>query len=595
VGRVLLDRQRLSQVLPPLLFLFGAIVLRALLAWREEVSAQQAALRLTSNLRELLFAHFLQLGPAYVQRERSGDLATTATEGIDRLTPYYQRYLPLQSLSLIVPALVILYLTKVDLFGSLLLLGTAPVIPLLMVLIGSYSKTLVQKHWLALSRLGAQFLDTLQGLPTLLLFGGGAAAGEQVRAASTALQERTMRVLRVAFLSGMVLDIATGMAIGLVAVLVAVQLLSGHLPFSSALLVLLLAPECYRPLRELGVQRHTALEGKAAGQRIVEILQTPAPVLVTPAHDACHADRLRCANDADSRLRGPMTVAFSGVSYRYQDGYGIAGEVARRERAPTNGFRPARPVDTGAGRCARMPALRPTTDIARVNGGGGRPAVSGVTLTLPAGTRTALVGRSGAGKSTLVNLLMRFLDPEEGSITVNGLALSELSPQRWRAQVALVPQQPHLFAGTVADNLLLARPDATMDEVAWAAKQAGAAEFIARLPGGYMAPVGEQGALLSAGQVQRLAIARAFLKDAPLLILDEPTSALDPENETQIRRSLERLMASRTVLIVAHRRNTIAGADQIAVLEGGRLVETGRHRELLERRGAYARLMGAEW
>ncbi|MGI8915739.1 MAG: thiol reductant ABC exporter subunit CydC, partial [Chloroflexota bacterium] len=239
------------------------------------------------------------------------------------------------------------------------------------------------------------------------------------------------------------------------------------------------------------------------------------------------------------------TINFSGVTYRFQDKNG------GQERA-----------------VAALPS-----------------AVAGITLTLAAGTRTALVGRSGAGKSTLVNLLLRFLDPDAGIITVSGVDLRELALDRWRARVALVPQQPHMFAGTIADNLLLARPEATQADLAWATEQAGASEFIARLPGGYATPVGEQGVLLSAGEVQRLAIARAFLKAAPVLILDEPTSALDPEHEAQVRHSLDRLMAGRTVLIVAHRRNTIVGADQIAALDGGRLVESGRYQELLERGG----------
>lgn len=577
LGGALLGRQHVKQMSPPLLWLLGAVALRALLAWREEVSAQHAGLRLTGALRERLFDHLLQLGPGYLQRERSGELATTAIEGVDRLLPYYQRYLPVQALSLIVPALIILFLVKIDLLGALLLLVTAPVIPLLMVLIGSYTQTHVQRHWLALSRLGAQFLDTLQGLPTLLLFGRGEAAAEQVRAASTAYQERTMQVLRVAFLSGMVLDIMIGMAIGLVAVVVAIQLLAGSLPFASALLVLLLAPECYRPLREMGAQRHTAMEGKAGGERILEVLQEPLPVVAAPARSKNLGSSAECAG---RQLDGPLTVELSGVTYCYQDGHRVAEDATSHERAPANGIS-VRSAHTGR---ARTPALRPEN---------AHPAIAGVTLTLPAGRRTALVGRSGAGKSTLVNLLMRFLDPQEGTISVNGVTLAELSPHLWRTHVALVPQQPHLFSGTIAENLLLARPEATMADLEWAAEQAGAAEFIARLPGGYAAPVGEEGALLSAGQVQRLAIARAFLKDAPLLILDEPTSALDPEHEIKIHQALDRLMAGRTVLVAAHRLNTILGADQIAVLEEGRLVETGSHRELLERGGAYAVLMGS--
>ena len=553
IGRVLVGRQRFRQLLPLLLLLLLAVVLRSLLAWREEVSAQSAALGVTRALRERLVAALLQLGPGYLRHERSGELATTATEGIDRLTTYYQRYVPLQAVSVLVPIVVVLYLLTIDPLGALLLVGTAPLIPLFMVLIGSHAETKVQLHWLALSRLGAQFLDTLQGLPTLLHFGRGDAAGERVRATSQAFQERTLQVLQVAFLSGMVLDIVTGMAIGLVAVVVAIQLLSGSLAFASALLVLLLAPECYRPLRELGAQRHAALEGKAAGRRIQEIIQAVPAGVALPASGHGGDQAAPLSPIGGNRPGSPPTVVFAGVTYRYRDSGPVAGPSS---------------ASTG-------------------------PAVADVTLTLAAGSRTALVGRSGAGKSTLINLLLRFIEPDAGTITVRGVALSTLRPELWRSGVALVPQQPHLFAGTIADNLRLARPDADMADLVAAAEQAGAAEFIARLPGGYAAPVGEQGARLSAGQVQRLAIARAFLKDAPLLILDEPTSALDPEHEIHVRRTLDQLMTGRTVLIVAHRLNTVRTAGQIAVLQDGRVVETGRHQDLLAQDGVYAQLMGS--
>jgi ABC-type multidrug transport system fused ATPase/permease subunit len=223
-----------------------------------------------------------------------------------------------------------------------------------------------------------------------------------------------------------------------------------------------------------------------------------------------------------------------------------------------------------------------------------RPALSDLSLVLPAGARTALVGRSGAGKSTLVSLLLRFMDPTSGRIAVNGLPITELPVEIWRENVALVPQQPYLFHGSVHENISLACPAATRADVERAAELAGAAEFIARLPRGYDTQIGERGSRLSGGEAQRLAIARAFLKDAPLLILDEPTSNLDPTSEAFIRAALERLMHERTVLVVAHRLNTIYTADRIAVLEHGRLVEAGSHAELLERGGLYARLVGAD-
>jgi ATP-binding cassette subfamily C protein CydD len=223
--------------------------------------------------------------------------------------------------------------------------------------------------------------------------------------------------------------------------------------------------------------------------------------------------------------------------------------------------------------------------------GSERPALSRVNLTLPAGSSTALVGRSGAGKSTLVNLLLRFMDAQDGSITVNDISLSELPVETWRECIALVPQRPYLFYGSVLANIRMARPSASAQEIIEAAELAGAAEFIKQLPRGYETEIGERGTRLSAGQAQRIAIARAFLKDAPLLILDEPTSSLDPKSEMLIRQALERLVHNRTVLVIAHRYNTIASAEQIAIMEHGAIVEIDKPERLLQQDGAYAQLM----
>jgi ABC-type multidrug transport system fused ATPase/permease subunit len=220
-------------------------------------------------------------------------------------------------------------------------------------------------------------------------------------------------------------------------------------------------------------------------------------------------------------------------------------------------------------------------------------ALSDLTLALPAGTRTALVGRSGAGKSTLVNLLMRFVDPEAGKIRANGVEITDLPAEVWRRNLSLVPQRPHLFHGSVLENIRLARPDASQEEIENAAESAGAARFIQELPDGYETRVGERGVRLSGGEAQRIAIARAYLKDAPVLIMDEPTSGLDPESERLIRTALERLSDGRTVLVIAHRLNTVYGADRIAVLDGGRLAETGTHRGLIRTNGLYASLVNA--
>ena len=528
VDRVFLAGESLASVRSLLLLLLGVVVLRSGLLWLREIVAQRGAVRVKNELRERLFAHLMRLGPGYTGGERTGELAATAVEGVERLDAYVGRYLPQMALSVLVPLLIFAYLLSVDPISAVLLLATAPAIPVLMVLVGSHAEEQMQGQWAALSRMSAHFLDVLQGLPTLKIFGRGAAEREQVAQISDEFRERTLKVLRYAFLSGFVLEFIATLSIALVAVALGVRLLMGNIPFEAAFLVLLLAPEFFRPLRELGVHRHAGIEGKTSADRVFEILDTSAPVSET--------------SDATNRPSGPLSIEFNEVSYCYP--------------------------------------------------GSEQPALSGVDLTLPAGTCTALVGRSGAGKSTLVNLLVRFLDPDDGYISANGIPIDELSVEGWRENVALVPQQPYLFYGSVLENIRLARPGATREEIERAAELAGASEFIERLPRGYDTEVGERGIRLSGGEAQRAAIARAFLKDAPVLIMDESTSSLDPESERLIGDALMRLMRDRTVLIIAHRLNTVYRADRIAVLQAGRLAEVGTHAELIKRGGPYAHLVG---
>ena len=566
VNQVFLAHHNLAQVTSLLFFLLATILVRAGLIWCREVTTQRGAIRVKAVLRERLFAHVLQLGPSYCKNERTGELVATASEGIERLDAYVSRYLPQTVLSVVVPLLIAAYILPIDWSSSILLAVTAPVIPLLMILVGSYAKSHIKQQWTALSRMSAYFLDVVQGLPTLKLLGRSGSQRERIGRVSNSFRERTMKVLRIAFLSGMVLELMTAFAIGLIAVTLGVRLINGAISFEAAFLVLLLTPEFYLPLRELGVQRHAGMEGKAAATRIFEILETPLPVgsatfrangvgaspCVRPrARRHWLLARGRTQGDAPTHFpdvteishpTGQLSIEFRNVTYAYPDS--------------------------------------------------NHSAINGINLALPAQTCTALVGKSGAGKSTLVNLLMRFLDPQNGCISVNGIPLADMPVEMWRSFIALVPQRPYLFYGSVRANIRLARPDASDNEVTEAAQLAGAAEFIERLPQGYDTEIGERGARLSAGQVQRIAIARAFLKDAPLLILDEPTSSLDPESETVIRQALIQLMRDRTVLVIAHRYNTIAHAQQIAVMEEGQIVEVGSHIDLLHNDGQYAHLMG---
>lgn len=526
VNAIFLSHQVLAQVILPLALLLGALILRAGLLWGREVSAQRAAIRLKASLRERVFAHLLRLGPAWSASERTGELAAVINEGIERLDAYIARYLPQLVLSVVIPLLIILVILPVDWFSAVLLLFTGPVIPLLMALVGNNTRKRSQKQWAALALMSAHFLDVVQGLTTLKLFGRSEAQQERIAYISDRFRERTLLVLRYAFLSGAVLEFMTMTAIGVIATTLGVRLLNHSISFEKAFLILLLAPEFYRPLQELGVQRHAAMEGEASAKRLFEILETPLPAGVVSSGDA-------------SLPAGAITIDISRLSYTYP--------------------------------------------------GKERPALDGVSLRLPANTCTALIGRSGAGKSTLVNLLMRFMEAAGGSITANGVPITALSQEKWREYIALVPQRPYLFYGTLRENIRLACPQASDSEVAQAAALAGVTDFINELPGGFDAQVGEQGSQLSAGQAQRVAIARAILKNAPILVLDEPASSLDPASEARIRQALATLMHNRTVLVIAHRYNTIALADRILLLEDGRIIEA-LPQDVFRPGGAYALL-----
>ena len=540
VNRVFRLSQTLSEVLPLFGLMLGLLLLRAGLIWTQEVLAQRSASRIKGRLRQQLIAHFYTLGPAYTRSERSGELVNAAVQGVESLDDYITQFLPARYLAGLLPAFVFLAVFLLDPWTSLVLLFAGPMLILLLALIGGQARAITQRRFVELSWMSAFFLDVLQGIATLKMFGRSKEQAANIEEISQHYGKTTMEVLATAFQTSLMMEWAATAATAMVALEASLRLMSGALPFDRALAVLLLTPEFFLPLRQMAIKYHAGATGKAAAGRIYAILDTPLP-----------------ANQRMGESANQRTPALARFDIRFDD-----VEFAY----------PA-PAAEGSG------------------GDGQRPALHGFSLTIPHGQTVALVGPTGAGKTTVASLLLRFIDADAGRISVGGVPLDGIDRAMWRGQVAWVPQLPHLFHGTVADNIRLARPEAGMDAVIAAAHAAHATEFIEALPRGYDTPLGEQGARLSGGQRQRLAIARAFLKDAPVLILDEATASLDAGSEALIRDALARLTAGRTVLIIAHRLALAYAANQIVVMDAGRAVETGSHAALLAQDGLYRRLV----
>jgi ATP-binding cassette, subfamily C, bacterial CydD len=498
----------LDELTIPLVLLVAVAAGRAAAAWGFEVVGRRAATDVLSRLRLEVVGRRLRDDPAALDGAESASVATAAVAGVEALETTFARYLPQVVLAVVVPLAVIAFVASIDLVSAGLMLLTLPLVPVFMWLVGRYTERRARERWQTLSQLATHFLDVVRGLPTLRAFNRGEAQAGRIAEVSDRYRRATMGTLRVAFLSGTVLELAATLGIALVAVTVGVRLVNGGIGLEAGLTVLVLAPELYLPLRNLAAQFHASADGLAVAERLLALVETP------PA--------------AQSAFRTPpspraVPVRLEGVSFTYP---GREGEV-----------------------------------------------LDSVDLELAPGETVALVGPSGGGKSTVASLLLRFVEPRRGRVTVGDIDLAVCDAAAWRSQLAWVPQHPTLFRGTLAENIRLGDPSADVERVRAAAELAGADAFIRALPDAYETTVGDGGRLLSAGERRRVALARAFLRDAPLVILDEPTADLDPASAEIVGEAIARLSGGRTMLLISHRPQHAGLADRVVRLEAGRIVQ----------------------
>ncbi|RLM27316.1 cysteine/glutathione ABC transporter permease/ATP-binding protein CydD [Brenneria alni] len=530
---LIMDHTPRDSLLSPFLLLVATFVLRALNSLLRERVGFMCGQAVRQQIRKLVLDRLQQLGPAWVQGKPAGSWATMILEQVEDMQDYYSRYLPQMYLAALIPLLILIAIFPINWAAGLILLLTAPLIPLFMALVGMGAADANRRNFLALARLSGHFLDRLRGLETLRLFNRGDAETEQISNASEDFRIRTMEVLRMAFLSSGVLEFFASISIAVVAVYFGFSYLGelnfGHYGMGVTLfagfLVLILAPEFFQPLRDLGTFYHAKAQAVGAAESLVTFLAAEGETVGSGEHEF--------SSDGAIEIRANDLIIL----------------------APD-----------------------------------GTPLTQPLTFTVGAGKRIALVGISGAGKSSLLNALLGFL-PYRGSLTVNRIELNTLSPESWRKQLSWVGQNPHLPEQSLRANILLGKPQATDNELQQAIERAYVHEFLPQLPQGLDTPIGDGAARLSVGQAQRVAVARALINPCHLLLLDEPAASLDAHSEQRVMGALNEAARNQTTLLVTHQLNDTIDYDAIWVMSHGQLVQQGDYQALSTQSGAFAELM----
>lgn len=522
-------------LLMPFILLVLVFVLRAWVVWLREKVGFHAGLHIRQEIRRQVLDRLHQAGPAWIQGKPVGSWATLVLEQIEDMHDYYARYLPQMSLAVMVPLLIIVAILPINWAAALILLGTAPLIPIFMALVGMGAADANRRNFQALARLSGHFLDRLRGMETLRVFNRGAAETENIRAASKDFRQRTMEVLRMAFLSSGVLEFFASLSIAVVAVYFGFSYL-GELNFGhygtgvtlfAGFLALILAPEFFQPLRDMGTFYHAKAQAVGAADTLMTFLDSP---LQHPEQGTVQLSG-----------NGPFSIEAREMTILSAEGKVLAG--------PLN-------------------------------------------FTLPAGLRVALVGQSGAGKSSLLNVLSGFL-PYQGQLLINGVELAQLSPDWWRAELSWVGQNPQLPAATLRDNVLLGLPEADDASLQAALDKASVTEFLPLLPEGIHTLPGDQSTRLSMGQAQRVAVARALIAPCGFLLLDEPAASLDAHSEQRVMEALTEASRQQTTLMVTHQLDYISDWDQIWVMRNGQIVQQGSFAQLSAEDGPFAVLLAS--
>jgi ATP-binding cassette subfamily C protein CydCD len=516
----------LAQLKGALIALLFVVIARALVAWAAELAAGRSSAQAKSQLRRALLERVSVLGLDSSRTQSTGELTVLATRGLDALDGYFSLYLPQLLLAAIVPLVVLVAVVSQDWISAAIIAFTIPLIPLFMALVGAATREKMDRQMRTLQRLAGHFLDVVAGLPTLKVFGRAKAQATSIRSISERYRETALSNLRVTFLSSLILELVATISVALVAVAIGLRLMGGDMSLRAGLFALVLAPEAYMPLRQLGANYHASAEGMAAAEQVFAVLPD----------NGVHENTGRFGN-----------------------------KVFETPSTPRDGRRGV----------PDMTAADITVEGLTVSyPGRPQPTLDGLSLHVGAGEIVALAGPSGCGKSTLLGVLLGFVVAERGAVRVGGIDLAELDADAWRAQLAWVPQRPHLFASSIAENIRLGRQHASEEELAAAVAAAGLSDLVTGLPNGLDTVLGERGAGLSAGERQRVALARAFLRDAPLLLLDEPTANLDGQTERHVLAAVKRLSAGRTVILVAHRPALLGMADRVINLDRKRASPT---------------------